>query len=129
VLSLVWRRVQPFVLVLLAVAAADGIAGLLKVTVGSHRPSDPGLVTIPHSHSFPSGHTATAFAAATVLSSLLPRAAPAFYVLAAAIAYSRVYVGVHWPLDVLGGVVLGVATALLLLAAARRRSGRALRSG
>jgi undecaprenyl-diphosphatase len=116
------------VLVLLAVAAADGLAGLLKVLVGSHRPSDPGLVAIPHSHSFPSGHTATAFAAATVLSSLMPRAAPAFFVLAAAIGYSRLYVGVHWPLDVLAGAAIGVATALLLLAAARRRSGRARRS-
>jgi membrane-associated phospholipid phosphatase len=121
--------VRPFVLVLLAVAAADGLAGLLKVVVGSHRPDDPGLVTIPHSHSFPSGHTATAFAAATVLSALAPRAAPAFYVLAAAIGYSRVYVGVHWPLDVLGGAVLGVVTALLLLGAARRRSARSPRSG
>jgi membrane-associated phospholipid phosphatase len=125
----VWRQARPFVLVLLAVAAADGLAGLLKILVGTHRPADPGLVTIPHSGSFPSGHTATAFAGATILSALVPRAAPAFYVLAAAIGYSRVYVGVHWPLDVLGGAVLGVATALLLLAAARRRSGRPLRSG
>jgi undecaprenyl-diphosphatase len=128
-LALAWRRAQPFVLVLLALAAAEGLATLLKVTVGSNRPADHGLVTIPHSHAFPSGHTATAFAGATVLSALVPRAAPAFYVLAAAIGYSRLYLGVHWPLDVIGGAVLGVATALLLLAAVRRRSGRALRSG
>jgi membrane-associated phospholipid phosphatase len=111
--------------VLLAVAAADGIANLIKVAVGENRPSEPHpLVAIPHSHSFPSGHTATAFAAATVLSSLVPRAAVAFFVLAAAIGYSRLYVGVHWPLDVLGGAVIGAATALLLLAVTRRRSGR-----
>jgi membrane-associated phospholipid phosphatase len=55
---------------------------------------------------------------------------PAF-VLAAAIAWSRVYVGVHWPLDVLGGAVLGVlvATALLMLEEALRRSRRAPRAG
>ena len=81
-------------------------------------------MTIPHSHSFPSGHTATAFAGATVLSYLVPRAAPAFVLLAAAIAYSRLYVGVHFPLDVVGGAVIGIATALLLLVAARRRSVR-----
>jgi undecaprenyl-diphosphatase len=129
VLALAWRRAQPFVLVLLAVAAADGLASLLKVIVGENRPSDQGLVTIPHSHSFPSGHTATAFAGATVLSALVPRAGPAFYVLAAAIGYSRLYVGVHWPLDVLGGAVIGVATALLLLAAVRRRSAPLRRGG
>jgi undecaprenyl-diphosphatase len=70
---------------------------------------------------------AIAFAAATVLAVLVPPAAAAFFVLALAIGYSRVYVGVHWPLDVVGGAVLGIATALLLLAVNRRRSVRLLR--
>ena len=119
------RRLSPFVLVALAVLVADGIAGLVKLAVGENRPNEPGpLISIPHSHSFPSGHTATAFAAATMLTVLFPRGAPAFYVLAAAIAYSRLYLGVHFPLDVVGGIVIGVATALLLLAASRRRSIR-----
>jgi undecaprenyl-diphosphatase len=122
--------VLPFVLVAVAVLAADGLAAIVKSLVGEKRPDDPDpLIAIPHSHSFPSGHTATAFAGATVLSWLEPRAAPAFYVLAAAIAYSRLYVGVHFPLDVVGGVAIGLATALPLLAAARRRSGRSLRRG
>jgi undecaprenyl-diphosphatase len=124
-LSLAWRRWQPFVLVLLADAAADGLAGILKVAFGVHRPAEHGdLLGVPHSRSFPSGHTATSFACATVLAALVPRAAPFVYVLALAIGYSRLYVGVHWPIDVLGGAVLGVATALLLLAIARRRSVR-----
>jgi undecaprenyl-diphosphatase len=124
-LSVVRRRALPFVLVALAVLASDGLAGLVKAAVGENRPTEPDpLVTIPHSHSFPSGHTATAFAGAMMLSYLVPRAAPAFFTLAAAIAYSRLYVGVHFPLDVVGGAVIGVATALLLLAVARRRSGR-----
>jgi undecaprenyl-diphosphatase len=130
VLSLAWRRAAPFVLVLLADAVADGLAALLKLAVGTGRPAGGGpLITIPHSDSFPSGHAATSFACATVLTTLAPRAAPAFYLLALAIGYSRVYVGVHWPLDVVGGAALGVATALLLLAAARRRSVRLRRSG
>jgi undecaprenyl-diphosphatase len=130
VLAIVWRRAAPFALVVLAVAAADGIATLLKVAIGENRPSDKGsLLTIPHSHSFPSGHSAVAFAAATVLAWLVPRGAPAFLVLALAIGYSRIYVGVHWPLDVAGGALIGVATALLLLAVARRRSVRPRRSG
>jgi undecaprenyl-diphosphatase len=130
VVALVWRRVLPFVLVALAVLVADGLASLVKVAVGSNRPDEPGaLVTIPHSHSFPSGHTATAFAGATVLSVLAPRFAPAFVVLALAIAYSRLYLGVHFPLDILGGAAIGTATALLLLAASRRRSARSRQSG
>jgi undecaprenyl-diphosphatase len=125
VLAFVWRRTLPFVLVVLAVAAADGIATLLKVAIGKNRPADTGsLIAIPHSHSFPSGHSAVAFSAATVLAALVPRAAPAFFLLALAIGYSRIYVGVHWPLDVAGGALVGVATALLLLAVARRRSVR-----
>jgi undecaprenyl-diphosphatase len=123
VLAALWRRALPFGLVVLAVAAADGIASLLKAVVGENLPTDKSaLLTIPHSHSFPSGHTAVAFAAATVLTWLVPRAAPAFFALALAIGYSRIYVGVHWPLDVVGGAVIGVVTALLLLAIARRRS-------
>jgi undecaprenyl-diphosphatase len=129
-LSLLWRRVLLFVLVVLADGAADGFAGLLKSATHERRPhfADP-LVSVPHSHSFPSGHAATSFACATVLAAFAPRAAPAFFVLASAIAYSRLYVGVHWPLDVVAGAALGVVTALLLLAISRRRSRRAPRAG
>jgi undecaprenyl-diphosphatase len=129
-LTLLRRSPRPFVLVLLADAAAQGIADALKSAVGSHRPHgyDP-LVAVPHSPSFPSGHAASSFACATILCAVAPRAAPAFLLLAAAIAYSRLYVGVHWPLDVAGGAALGVLTALLLLAATRRRSGARPRRG
>lgn len=122
-LALVRRRLQPLILVVLVDAAADGIAELLKHVVGGRRPhfAHP-LVAVPHSAAFPSGHAATSFACATVLSVLAPRAAPAFYLLAAAIAYSRLYVGVHWPLDVVGGAVLGFVTALLLLSEVRHLS-------
>ena len=59
-----------------------------------------------------------------------PRPAPFVFLLAAAIAYSRVYVGVHYPLDVIGGALLGilVATSLRLLVRARRRSLQVKRS-
>jgi membrane-associated phospholipid phosphatase len=118
------------VLVLLADAASDGAAELLKSAVGERRPHLPHpLIEIPHSSSFPSGHAATSFACATVLAMLTPRAAPFFFVLALAIAYSRLYVGVHWPLDVLVGALIGFVTALLLLSEARRLSRARKRPG
>jgi undecaprenyl-diphosphatase len=126
VLALLWRRPSIFVLVLAADAIADLLSALLKAAIPRARPDVSHLVTMPTSHSFPSGHAATSFACATVLGAVAPRYRLAFLVLAAAIAYSRLYNGVHYPLDVLGGVVLGVLVGItvLRLPATRRRKLR-----
>ena len=127
--ALYWRRPAIF----LYVALADLIAGvsslLLREAIGRERPPlrfpDPHpLVHVPVSPSFPSGHAATSFACAATLAWLTPLSPIVLYGLAALIAISRVYVGVHYPLDVVGGAALGigVATALRLLVEARRRS-------
>lgn len=65
-------------------------------------------IYVVHSSSFPAGHAATAFAGATLLSYLAPRFVPLFVGLAAAIGFSRVYVGVHYPTDVLAGAAIGI---------------------
>ncbi len=62
--------------------------------------------------SLPSGHAATSAAGAVVLAVLVPRAAPAFALLALGIGFSRIYVGVHYPADVLLGAALGAAVGL-----------------
>jgi undecaprenyl-diphosphatase len=130
ILALARRDWRILVVTAVCVFAADGIASVVKYLAREHRPDFPkALVAIPKSHSFPSGHSATAFAGATVLSFFFPRWRVAFFLLAAAIAYSRLYVGVHFPLDVLAGAAIGIATSLLLLAATRPRSGGRLRSG
>jgi undecaprenyl-diphosphatase len=127
VLTVLWRRPSIFATVLVADLAADLLAELGKVIVHRHRPFEHQLGPASSAHSFPSGHTATSFACATVLSSVAPRWRAPFFVLAALIGLSRVYNGMHYPTDVLAGAVLGVLTALLLLAAVRRRSRRATR--
>jgi len=128
VLAVIWRR--PWFLVLLVTAdlAADGLSLGLRQWIGRLRPPlvypDPRpLVSTPHTGAFPSGHSASAFACATVIAWASPRLAVPAFVLAGLVAWSRVYVGVHWPLDVLGGAALGVlvATALLKLVGARPR--------
>ena len=128
------RRPGMFFLAVSAVACADLLSFALKAVVDVDRPPlrDPSpdpLVRVPTDHSFPSGHTATSFAAALVLARAVPQRAWLFYVLAAAIGFSRIYVGVHYPLDVLGGALLGLlaATALLRLAGGPRRSPRETR--
>jgi undecaprenyl-diphosphatase len=81
----IFRRVRPFV--------------NREATVVGIRPAD---------HSFPSGHTASSFAAATALGMFYPKAAPLAYALATAVGMSRVHLGVHFPSDATVGGVIGI---------------------
>ena len=62
---------------------------------------------MPRSLSFPSGHSASAFAFATAVGQLIPLAAPPLRFVAAMVAYSRVHTGVHYPGDVIVGSLVG----------------------
>ena len=74
----------------------------------------------PGSWSFPSGHTASSFAAAWTLSTIWPRRAPFFLALATSVGFSRVYVGAHYPGDVTSGAFAGMALAELVRQALKR---------
>lgn len=87
-------------------------------------------VPMPRSASFPSGHAASAFAFAYAVGRHLPVLALPIRLLAAAVAYSRVHTGVHYPGDVVIGSVAGAGTAAMVAAVAdraarSRASGRA----
>ncbi|MDD7389694.1 MAG: phosphatase PAP2 family protein [Lachnospiraceae bacterium] len=82
------------------------------------------LIGKPHDFSFPSGHSSSSFAAAVVMYKMLPaRFGIPAVILAAAIALSRLYVGVHYPTDVLFGTLSGIVTAVCVCRFAHRRMG------
>jgi undecaprenyl-diphosphatase len=125
-LSLLNRRQPLYATALTAVSVltADLLALVIKLAVGRPRPFE----TIPEADklmnaakglSMPSAHAATAFAGAVAFAYLFRRYAALAFLLAAAIAYSRIYVGVHYPSDVLAGAALGMAVAGALLFAVR----------
>ncbi|MCY7288476.1 MAG: phosphatase PAP2 family protein [Cryobacterium sp.] len=70
-------------------------------------------VKMPTSHSFPSGHSAAAFAFAAGAGRTIPWSAPPLTILASAVAYSRIHTGVHYPGDVIIGALCGVTIAEL----------------
>jgi undecaprenyl-diphosphatase len=133
--AIVSGRRAVFLWTLAAFVLGEASSTLLKAAIPRARPHVDALVSLPGTHSFPSGHATVSFACATVLGAALPRLRVPFYLLAALISWSRVYVGVHYPVDVLAGAVLGTALGLGLLRAlpwlaeARRRSLRAPRPG
>jgi undecaprenyl-diphosphatase len=120
------RRALPWTFAYAALAGllTWPLTTVIKSAVGRARPpiADHALhaaVRLPHGSSFPSGHAATAFAAATTLALLRPSLRRPALGVASAVAFSRVYLGVHFLSDVLAGAALGIAVGLLSAAVPR----------
>jgi undecaprenyl-diphosphatase len=108
------RRAAKRGLIAVAAAVANGPAKLL---VRRRRPSSrsrPTLIRMPRSTSFPSGHTAAAFAFSAGACAELPVLATVLVPLAGIVAYSRVHTGVHYPSDVAAGIGIGIGSGLLV---------------
>ncbi len=121
-----WRGLFWIVFFLLTFALSDQASLFLKEYFGRIRPCRDPIVShyarvlvvyCPMSGSFTSNHAANHFALATfcfiTLKSAFGRYTWLFYLWAASIAYAQVYVGVHYPLDVFGGAVMGALIGLL----------------
>lgn len=116
--------------VLVSVLTSAIISTVVKNIVAKPRP----FITYPFiqkvtdggSYSFPSGHTCDAFSFATAISLIFPKwvlILPA-YVWAFGVGYSRIDLGVHYPSDVLGGMVIGTGAALLCFVIKKNRESK-----
>lgn len=121
-----WRKgLIVFVLCAAGFIVADHTADILKNLIAQPRPCDELqnvrlLVPCLPSFSFPSGHASTSFAMASILAYFFRRGAIPAFIIAVLVAYSRIYVGVHYPSDVLGGAYLGVVTGGCIIAVHNR---------
>jgi undecaprenyl-diphosphatase len=121
---------------LTSVAVTSAVVNLLLKRAGGRRRPDragvPGVrhVEMPESLSFPSGHAASASAFATGVGGRLPLVAAPLHGAAGVVAYSRVHTGVHHPLDVLVGWIIGTLLAQVTThTTARVRARRPDRAG
>ena len=113
------RRAAGHGVVAIAIASAS-VNGPMKLLFARRRPDSPRrLRRMPRTSSFPSGHSPSAFAFAVAATRELPEAGPVLFPLAAGVAYSRVYLGAHYPSDVIAGGAFGAAVGMAARAALR----------
>lgn len=114
------KGIYPFVLTQVSIFSSRWVCRFLKVFFGRQRPfailENTHVLEMEHyTFSFPSGHTTVAFAFATVLAVKIPRVRIPVLVIAVLIGFSRIYVGTHYPSDVVAGMFLGCSVSAIIL--------------
>ena len=117
---------------LASIALTSGVVNLVLKRLGNRRRPNRLMydvpvarqVTMPESTSWPSGHSASAFAFASGVGAAWPQVGIPLSFLASLVAYSRVHTGVHYPSDTIAGTTCGVALAPIAVAALERWRAR-----
>lgn len=110
-------NIQLFIVsVLSALLARLGVTELIRLVYKNPRPFEvfgdlEQVIAHAPGRSFPSGHASIAFAVAAAVSFCYPKWGAVFFVLAVLVGTARVAGGIHWPLDIVGGAIVGVASA------------------
>jgi len=107
-----------FLAILIGYAIQLPVYFIVKNSVKRLRPFEKlenikNIIAVPDKYSFPSGHTAAAFLMARSLSFQFPELSTFLFVIAALIGFSRVYLRVHYPTDVMAGAILGLFSSLM----------------
>ncbi|MFH1335513.1 MAG: phosphatase PAP2 family protein [Candidatus Zixiibacteriota bacterium] len=117
-------------LLIVGITISDQLCNsLIKPLVGRIRPCNVLenvhlLINCTRSFSFPSSHATNMFTGTIILSYVYRRWRIVFLFIAFLVAYSRIYVGVHYPFDMLGGIVLGIICAWLVIVLYKLLSGK-----
>lgn len=131
-----WETVAILLSVAILIALTDQASGWIKETVARFRPShNPAIELQVHtlrgyfggSYGFVSSHAANSFALAYFMWSFLKKSTPyvsCLFVWAFIVAYSRIYLGVHYPGDILGGAILGLLLAMLVVGVYKKIIGK-----